>query len=65
MKLLEILNMMVIMILIMYKFFNKKTGSGAYENEELAQDLHKSVIKNSKEEKSMLDLKIIFGSGFN
>ena len=30
-------------------------------NEGLAQELHKSVIKNSEEEKSILGLKIIFG----
>ena len=43
------------------KFFVKKTGPGVSVNEELAQELQKPVIKNSKEEKSMLGLKIIFG----
>ena len=30
-------------------------------NEEIAQELIKTVIKNSKERKSMTDLKIIYG----
>ena len=30
-------------------------------NEELAQELNKRVIKNSKERKSMTDLEIIYG----
>ena len=32
------------------KFFDKKTGSGASVNEDLAQELHKPVIKNLKED---------------
>ena len=31
-----------------YKFFDKKTGSGISVNEQLAEELHKQVIKNSK-----------------
>ena len=43
-----------------YKFFDKKTRLGVSVNEQLAEELHKGVIKkNSKEEKSMLDLKTI------
>ena len=30
---------------MIYKFFDKKTGSGASVNEELAEELHKPVIK--------------------
>ena len=46
---------------MVYKFFDKKSGSGISVNEQLAEELHKPVIKNSKEEKSMQDLKTIFG----
>ena len=47
---------------VFYKFFDKKTGSGVSVNEQLAEELHKPVIKKkSKEEKSMRDLKTIFG----
>ena len=31
-----------------YKFFDKKTGSGISVNERLTEELHKPVIKNSK-----------------
>ena len=34
-----------------YKFFEKKTGAGASVNEELAQELHKPVIKKFKRRK--------------
>ena len=46
---------------MVYKFFDKKTGSGASVNEKLAKVLHKPVIKKTKEEKSMQDLKTISG----
>ena len=42
------------------KFFDKKKGSGVSVNEQLAEELHIPVIINSKEEKSMRDLKTIF-----
>ena len=41
-------------------FFDKKTRSEASVNDELAQELNKVVIKNSKEGNCMLDLKVIF-----
>ena len=34
-----------------YKIFDKKTGSGASVNEELAQELHKPVIKKLRKRK--------------
>ena len=34
-----------------YRFFNRKTGSGASLNEQLAKELHNSVIKNFKRRK--------------
>ena len=34
-----------------YTFFGKKTGSGASVNEELAQELHKPMIKKFKKRK--------------
>ena len=46
---------------MVYKFFDKKTGSEISVNEELAEELHKPVIKNFKKEKYMRDLKTIFG----
>ena len=59
---------------MVYKFVNKKsTGRGAANHEikqnrrpsdsaalQLAEELHKPVIRKSKKEKSILDLKIIF-----
>ena len=52
---------------MVYKFFDKKTGSGVIGkagvsvNEQLAEELHKPVIKKLKRKKSMRDLKTIFG----
>ena len=46
---------------MVYKFFDKKTESGESVNEELAQELVKPVTKNSKQEKCVRGLKIIFG----
>ena len=34
-----------------YKFFSKKTGSGVSANEQLAEELHKTVIKKFKRRK--------------
>ena len=36
-----------------YKFFDKKRGSGISVNEQIAEELDKTVIKNLKEEMSM------------
>ena len=54
---------------MVYKFFDKKTASGAITtskagmsvNEQLAEELHKPVIKSSKEEKYIGDLQTMFG----
>ena len=47
---------------MVYKFFDKKkTESGANKNKVLAQELHKPVIKKSKEGMPMPGLKVIFG----
>ena len=46
---------------MVYKFFDKKIGLGISVNEQLAYKLHEPVIKNSKEEMYMRDLKAIFG----
>ena len=49
------------------KFFDKKSeGTSvntklAPQNQQLAEELHKSIIKNFKKEKYMQHLKIIFG----
>ena len=45
---------------MVYRFFDKRTGSGISVKEQLAEELHKQVIqkKNSEEEKYMRDLKI-------
>ena len=62
MKLLEILTITAIKNQQgLYKFFDKKLGSGASTNEELANKLHQSVIEKLKEEESMRDLMTIFG----
>ena len=54
---------------MMYKLFDKKTGSGAIAtikaevnvNKVQAHELHKPVIKRSKEAKSRRGLKTIIG----
>ena len=51
---------------MVYKFFDKKSkGSGVNIplefNEQLAEELHKPIIRNFKKRKVILDLKIIFG----
>ena len=46
---------------MVYKFFDKKTGSGISVNEQLAEELHKPVIKIQTKKKSMRDVKTIFG----
>ena len=49
---------------MVYKFFDKKsTGSGVNthaNNEKLAEELHKPIIKIFKKEQFILDLKTIF-----
>ena len=45
---------------MVYKFFDKKTGSRASVNEQLAQELYKSLTKKFKKEKFMQDLKTRF-----
>ena len=40
-----------------YKFFDKKTKSGMSVNEQLAEELHKPVIKNLKEKKVYIRFK--------
>ena len=51
---------------MVYIFFDKKSeGSGVNneikQNEELAKELHKPIIKKLKKEKYILHLKTIFG----
>ena len=51
---------------MVYKFFDKKSkGSGVDVllkfNEQLAEELHKAIIRKFKKRKFILDLKIIFG----
>ena len=59
---------------MVYKYFGKKfalfpdksvSGSGVNievkHNEQLAEELHKPIIRNFKKEQFILDLKIIFG----
>ena len=42
---------------VAYKFFDKKTKSGISVNEQLAEELHKPVIKNLKEKKVYIRFK--------
>ena len=46
---------------MVYRLFDKKLRLEASVNEYLAQELHKPVVGDLKEGKSMLCLKIIFG----
>ena len=47
---------------MVYNFCDKKTASRVRVNEQLAEELHKPVIKKFKRtKKSMQDLKTIFG----
>ena len=46
---------------MVYKLFHKKTGSGVRVNEELAEELHKPVIKKFKRKTPVRDLKKVFG----
>ena len=46
---------------MVYKVFDKKAGSGVSVNEQLAEELHKPVIKKLKRRKSVRELTAIFG----
>ena len=46
---------------MVYNIFDKITGSGISVNEQLAEKLHKLVLKKFKRKKTMRDLKTIFG----
>ena len=41
--------------------FNTHANKSAFNNEKLAEELHKPIIKKNKKEQFILDLKIIFG----
>ena len=64
MKLLEIVTMMDFkeyQEILVFKLFDQKTGSGLSVNEQLAEELHKPVIKIFKRRKVYARLKKIFG----
>ena len=42
---------------MVYKFFDKRTGSRTSVNKELAEEIHKHVIKKFKRKNSLRDLK--------
>ena len=46
---------------MVYKFSDKKIGLGKIIDEQLAEELHKSVVGKFKRKKSMRDLKKVFG----
>ena len=46
---------------MVYKLFDKKTGSGENVNEMVAQALHNEWLKTLNEAKPMRGLKMIFG----
>ena len=51
---------------MVYKFFDEKTESGTSVNEQLAEELHKLIIKNLKRRKVYARFKDNFlGSGFS
>ena len=51
MKLLEIVDNQRVLASMVYKFFDKKTESGVGVKEQLAEELHKPVIKKFKRRK--------------
>ena len=63
--LLKIQNMADIIWLVrmVYKFFDKTSGSGVNneikQNQQLAEELHKTIIRKDKKEESILHLKTI------
>ena len=51
---------------MVYKFFDEKTESGTSVNEQLAEELHKLIIKNLKRRKVYARFKDnLLGSGFS
>ena len=46
---------------MVYKFFKERTKLLGIENKQLAEELHKPIIRNFKRRKCILVLKIIFG----
>ena len=49
---------------MVYKFFDKKHSGGVIKslsNQQLANDLHKPIIKKNKKKEFILHLKTIFG----
>ena len=46
---------------MVYKFFDKKTGSEVSVNKQLVEELHKPVIKKLEKENSLQNLKTIYG----
>ena len=64
MKLLENVTMMDFkeyQEIVVFKLFDQKTGSGISVNEQLAEELHKPIIKIFKRRKVYARLKKIFG----
>ena len=43
---------------MVYKFFEKKIGSGVKENEKLAEELHKPIIEKIQRENSLCEINI-------
>ena len=43
---------------MLYRFFDKKTGSGVNVNEKLAEELHKTVIKKFRRRKVYVGLSL-------
>ena len=41
---------------MVYKVFDKETGSGTNVNEQLAEELHKAVIKKNQKKKSSCEI---------
>ena len=55
---------------LVYKFFDKNSKDGSVnneikQNEQLAEELHKPIVKNFKKEEFILHLKKIFGCWFS
>ena len=46
---------------MVYKFFDKKSKGSGLKNQQLADELHRPIIRKFKKEKCILLLRIIFG----
>ena len=46
----------IVLASMVYKFFDKNTGSGVSVNEQLAEELQKTIIKRNQKKKSLCEI---------